>query len=114
MTSKLKMIASMPSLLSAAQRTPATAKSRYISALALLGTLCFSSISPALAQSDSTTIDSRLPRLLRERSVLTRRYADASAQRHSLFGNKPSKRTSRRWWTPCRASSTKTSKSWTC
>lgn len=34
---------------------------------------------------------SPLPRLLAERKVLTRRYAAASAQRHSLFGNKPSK-----------------------
>lgn len=46
----------------------------------------------AQAQVDQVTPDSRLPRLLTERSVLTRRYADASAQRHSLFGNKPSKK----------------------
>jgi len=30
--------------------------------------------------------------LLQERAGLTRRYAEASAQRHSLFGNKQSKR----------------------
>lgn len=36
--------------------------------------------------------DSPLPGLLRERSILTRRYATASAQRNSLFGNKPSKK----------------------
>ncbi len=35
---------------------------------------------------------SPLPRLLAERQVLTSRYAAASAQRHSLFGNKPSKK----------------------
>ena len=36
--------------------------------------------------------DSRLPGLLDERAVLTRHYAEASAQRHSLFGNKASKK----------------------
>ncbi|MDQ2771589.1 MAG: MICOS complex subunit MIC26/MIC27 [Bacteroidota bacterium] len=36
--------------------------------------------------------DSRLPGLLAERAALTRQYAEASAQRHSLFGNKPSKK----------------------
>ncbi|MBJ6142678.1 hypothetical protein [Hymenobacter sp. BT559] len=43
----------------------------------------------ALAQPDSP-----LTRLLAERRVLTQRYAEASAQRHSLFGlnNKPSKK----------------------
>ncbi len=46
----------------------------------------------AAAQAPSVTPDSPLPGLLRERAVLTRRYAEASAQRHSLFGNKPSKK----------------------
>ena len=38
--------------------------------------------------------DSPLTRLLAERQVLTKRYAEANAQRHSLFGlnNKPSKK----------------------
>lgn len=45
----------------------------------------------ASAQS-ALTPDSPLPRLLAERKVLTNRYAAARAQRHSLFGNKPSKK----------------------
>jgi chromosome segregation ATPase len=44
------------------------------------------------AQTVAVTADSRLPGLLAERKVLTRQYAEASAQRHSLFGNKPSKK----------------------
>ena len=50
---------------------------------------------PALGQNDlppAVTSDSRLPDLLSERAVLTRRYAEASEQRHSLFGNKASKK----------------------
>ena len=43
---------------------------------------------PAAAQAPPA---SPLPRLLAERRVLTQRYAAARAQRHSLFGNKPSK-----------------------
>lgn len=35
---------------------------------------------------------SPLPRLLAERRVLTERYAAATEQRHSLFGNKPSRK----------------------
>ena len=46
----------------------------------------------AYAQADAVTPDSRLSGLLGERTVLTRQYAEASEQRHSLFGNKPSKR----------------------
>ena len=47
----------------------------------------------AVAQSPPPgPIDSRLAGLLAERSALTRQYAEASAQRHSLFGNKPSKK----------------------
>jgi len=46
----------------------------------------------AHAQIDQVTPDSPLPGLLRERAELTRRYAAASAQRNSLFGNKPSKK----------------------
>ena len=40
------------------------------------------------------TPDSPLPRLLAERQVLTRQYAEANAQRHGLLGlsNKPSKK----------------------
>jgi len=47
---------------------------------------------PAAAQGPAVTPDSRLPGLLQQRATLTRRYAEASAQRHSLFGNKPSKK----------------------
>ncbi|GAC1367061.1 MAG: hypothetical protein NVS3B25_30190 [Hymenobacter sp.] len=46
----------------------------------------------ARGQAGQVLPDSPLPRLLRERALLTRRYAEASAQRHSLFGNKPSKK----------------------
>lgn len=46
----------------------------------------------ATAQEPATVPDSRLPALLQQRAELTRRYAAASAQRHSLFGNKPSKK----------------------
>ncbi|GAA4358275.1 hypothetical protein GCM10023185_23740 [Hymenobacter saemangeumensis] len=46
----------------------------------------------ALAQAAAVTPDSPLPRLLAQRKVLTQRYAEARAQRHSLFGNKPSKK----------------------
>ena len=53
--------------------------------LALLG---------AAAHAQVVTPDSPLPRLLAERKVLTRRYAEANAQRHGLLGlsNKPSKK----------------------
>ena len=56
--------------------------------LLLLGTAAYT----AHGQADSILPDSPLPSLLRERASLTRRYAEASAQRHSLFGNKPSKK----------------------
>ncbi|GAA3961830.1 hypothetical protein [Hymenobacter antarcticus] len=46
----------------------------------------------AAGQAASVSPDSPLPGLLRERATLTGRYAEASAQRHSLFGNKPSKK----------------------
>ena len=48
----------------------------------------------AVAASAQAQPDSPLPRLLAERRVLTRRYTEANAQRHSLFGlnNKPSKK----------------------
>jgi len=36
--------------------------------------------------------DAELPRLLTERQRLTTQYATVNAQRHSLFGNKPSKK----------------------
>jgi hypothetical protein len=46
------------------------------------------------AASATAQPDSPLNRLLAERQVLTQRYAEANAQRHSLFGlsNKPSKK----------------------
>lgn len=47
---------------------------------------------PAAAQTPAITPDSPLPNLLTERKTLTDRYREASAQRHSLFGNKPSKK----------------------
>ena len=53
--------------------------------------LCLMPLLPAAAQ-PATSVPSPLPRLLAERKVLTTRYAAAHAQRHSLFGNKPSKK----------------------
>ena len=47
---------------------------------------------PATAQEPAVTPDSRLPGLLAQRQSLTDRYREASAQRNSLFGNKPSKK----------------------
>lgn len=67
-------------------------KCRFILALVFIGTLSSFAVLRASAQTDPVPPDSRLPGLLRERAVLTRRYAAASAQRHSLFGNKPSKK----------------------
>lgn len=65
-----------------------TARIRFLSfaLLALLG--------PASAQAQAAAPDSPLPRLLAERQVLTRQYAEANAQRHGLLGlsNKPSKK----------------------
>ena len=46
----------------------------------------------AAAQEPTSSPDPRLPALLAERQTLTDRYRDASTQRHSLFGNKPSKK----------------------
>ncbi len=54
--------------------------------------LLFAAAPGAQGQVDSVTPDGPLPGLLRERAGLTRRYAEANAQRHSLFGNKPSKK----------------------
>ena len=56
---------------------------------------CFVMLSwlgPAIALAQQPA--SPLPQLLAERRVLTQRYAEANAQRHSLFGlsNKPSKK----------------------
>lgn len=47
-----------------------------------------------VAHAQVVTPDSPLPRLLAERKVLTRQYAEANAQRHGLLGlsNKPSKK----------------------
>ncbi|HEX8505205.1 MAG TPA: hypothetical protein VF630_07550 [Hymenobacter sp.] len=73
------------------QRTQPRVKLNFIHALALVVALLLAP-GTARAQLDSLAPDSPLPRLLRERGVLTRRYAAANAQRHSLFGNKPSKK----------------------
>ncbi|MDO7888262.1 hypothetical protein [Hymenobacter cheonanensis] len=53
--------------------------------LTLLGSAAYAQV---------VTPDSPLPRLLAERKVLTRQYAEANAQRHGLLGlsNKPSKK----------------------
>ena len=59
-------------------------------ALVLGGGLLWSLTTAAQAPAGSP--DSPLPRLLTERKTLTDRYREASAQRHSLFGNKPSKK----------------------
>ena len=61
--------------------------------LLLLSLLLHSTPTPAqITPPASPSDDSRLRELLAERATLTRQYADASAQRHSLFGNKPSKK----------------------
>jgi chromosome segregation ATPase len=39
-----------------------------------------------------TPQDDPLPRLIQEREQMVHQYEEASAQRHSLFGNKPSKK----------------------
>lgn len=59
---------------------------RFLAALLLLA--------PATTFAQIVTPDSPLPRLLAERKVLTRQYAEANAQRHGLLGlsNKPSKK----------------------
>ncbi|WP_210515395.1 hypothetical protein [Hymenobacter terricola] len=57
----------------------------------VLGSGLLLSLSVA-AQTPSVSSDSPLPHLLAERKALTDRYTAASAQRHSLFGNKPSKK----------------------
>jgi thiol:disulfide interchange protein len=51
-------------------------------------------LAAATAQGQAIEPDSPLPRLLAERKVLTRQYAEANAQRHGLLGlsNKPSKK----------------------
>lgn len=51
-------------------------------------------LAPATTFAQAAAPDSPLPRLLAERKVLTRQYAEASAQRHGLLGlsNKPSKK----------------------
>ncbi|MBJ6109173.1 hypothetical protein JAO73_09135 [Hymenobacter sp. BT523] len=95
MPSLLMMVAFPFSLLSKPKSTPQLAKRRFFAALALLLGLAAAPVAPVLAQDAAPAAvnpDSPLPGLLRERAVLTRRYAEASAQRHSLFGNKPSKK----------------------
>ena len=74
------------------QRTQKPAKWPFFLSLVVLALLCAAPLGAAFGQTDSVTPDSPLPALLRERAELTRRYAAASAQRHSLFGNKPSKK----------------------
>ncbi|MGY3087225.1 vacuolar-type H+-ATPase subunit I/STV1 [Hymenobacter sp. UYAg731] len=59
-------------------------------ALVVSGGLLWSAATAA--QTPAITPDSPLPGLLAERKTLTDRYTAASAQRHSLFGNKPSKK----------------------
>lgn len=51
-------------------------------------------LGPTTTLAQAVTPDSPLPRLLAERKVLTRHYAEANAQRHGLLGlsNKPSKK----------------------
>ena len=58
-----------------------------LSLLVLAGPAAQAQTPPAAGPTDSP-----LPGLLQERATLTRRYAEASTQRHSLFGNKPSKK----------------------
>ena len=60
------------------------------SAFQLAGLLLLAPL--AAAQEPTSSPDPRLPALLAERQTLTDRYRDASTQRHSLFGNKPSKK----------------------
>lgn len=74
------------------QRTSSPVKRRFFIPLTLVCALAVAPLLPAFGQTDSVMPDSPLPGLLRERSILTRRYATASAQRNSLFGNKPSKK----------------------
>lgn len=74
------------------QRTSSPVKRRFFLPLTLVCALAVAPLLPAFGQTDSVMPDSPLPGLLRERSILTRRYATASAQRNSLFGNKPSKK----------------------
>ena len=74
------------------QKTQTLVKRRFFHFLTVVGMLTGVALSPAFGQADSVSPDSPLPGLLSERSVLTRRYAEANAQRHSLFGNKPSKK----------------------
>lgn len=86
------MIALLLPLPTPPQRTQLPAKRRRWLTLAVAAALVTALPAPALAQADQVTPDSPLPGLLRERADLTRRYAAASAQRHSLFRNKPSKK----------------------
>ncbi|MBH8569269.1 hypothetical protein KB206_10265 [Microvirga sp. STS02] len=67
-----------------------TTRRQLFRTLALGGGLMLSVATAA--QTPTVTPDSPLPGLLAERKALTDRYREASAQRHSLFGNKPSKK----------------------
>ena len=86
------MPTSLPLPRSIDQRTQPRSKSAWVWLLAMFTLVANPLVPPAFAQSDTLLPDSRLPGLLRERGVLTRRYAAATTQRHSLFGNKPSKK----------------------
>lgn len=59
--------------------------------LRLLIVLLAAALLPAAAQAPPVAA-SPLPRLLAERQILTQQYAEASTQRHSFFGNQPSKK----------------------
>lgn len=65
---------------------------QFVSAVMVASLLLSGANSPATAQEPAVSADSRLPGLLQERQTLTDRYREANAQRHSLFGNKPSKK----------------------
>ena len=71
-------------------RTQRTTRRPIFRTLALGGALLWALSAPA--QAPAVMPDSPLPGLLAERKTLTDRYREASAQRHSLFGNKPSKK----------------------
>jgi hypothetical protein len=78
------------SLFSLVDRLQITTARPLFRALALCSGLLWSVATAA--QTPAISPDSPLPGLLAERKALTDRYTAASAQRHSLFGNKPSKK----------------------
>jgi len=92
MTNKLTMSPFLNPAQSMLQLAQTQVKYRFMLALVFVGSLNVFAVSPAWSQTATALPDSRLPGLLHERAVLTRRYAAANAQRNSLFGNKPSKK----------------------